>query len=32
VSKGQCAVALDGEHVELTGTATVFRIGGRIGA
>ena len=32
VSKGQCAVALDGEHVELAGTATVFRIGGRIEA
>ena len=29
VSKGQCAVALDDERVELTGTATVFRVGGR---
>jgi len=29
VRKGQCAVALDGERVELTGTATVFRVGGR---
>ncbi len=25
---GQCALALDGERVELTGRATVFRIGG----
>lgn len=29
VAKGQCAVAIDGERVELTGTATIFRVGGR---
>ncbi|MCU1388605.1 MAG: mannose-6-phosphate isomerase [Ilumatobacteraceae bacterium] len=29
LSRGQCAAALDGEHVHLTGTATVLRVGGR---
>ncbi len=29
VSYGQCVLAVDGESVELVGTATVFRIGGR---
>ena len=29
VSRGQCVVALDGEEVELVGTATVCRIGGQ---
>jgi mannose-6-phosphate isomerase len=27
--KGQCALAIDGERVELSGKATVFRVGGR---
>jgi len=27
--RGECAVALDGERVELSGSATVFRAGGR---
>ena len=29
IGRGQCAVATDGEHVELVGTATVCRVGGR---
>ena len=29
VAKGQCAVAVNGERVDLAGTATIFRIGGR---
>ncbi|MCU1399359.1 MAG: manA [Acidimicrobiales bacterium] len=29
LSRGQCTAAVDGEHIELTGTATVFRVGGR---
>lgn len=29
IRRGECAAVLDGEHVVLTGTATVFRAGGR---
>ena len=29
LTRGTCAVAVDGERVELTGSATVFRVGGR---
>ena len=32
VAKGQCVAAVDGERVEMTGSATVFRVGGHAAA